>query len=107
MPVIKLFTDEKPPAAAAAALATDVETLCTTVLNASSDAVQVVLQAGAAMLRGAPLLAEVHYRARADRDAAALARFMEGLDASCRRHLGLAPRIRCFAVDQATLYARN
>lgn len=107
MPVIKLFTTERPSAVAASALAVELETLCTRELHAQSDAIQVILQTGAVVLRGAALFAEVHYRDRPERDADALARFMDGLNASCQRHVGQTPRIRCFAVDQSTLFARG
>lgn len=107
MPIIKILTAHKPPAAAAEALATEFEALCTTILAARSDAIQIALLDGAAMLRGAAVLIEVHYRARPDRDAATLSRFMVGVDASCQRHLDKVPRIRCFAIDQATLFARH
>lgn len=107
MPIIKILTAHTPPTAAADLLAAELETLCTTVLDARTDAIQIALLTGAVMLRGAAVLVEVHYRARPDRDAGALARFMEGVDASCQRHLGRVARIRCFAIDQTTLFAKH
>jgi len=107
MPIIKILTAHKPPAASAEALAAEFEALCTTILDARSDAIQIALLDGTVMLRGAAVLIEVHYRARPDRDAATLSRFMDGVDANCQRHLGQMPRIRCFAIDQSTLFARH
>lgn len=107
MPVIKIFTADMPADEASAALANELEALCISVMQARSDTVQVLLSGPAVMLRGAPLLVEAHYRAGPHRDAVALARFMDGIEGACRRHLRQVPRIRCFAVDQATLSARH
>ncbi|MGJ7573568.1 hypothetical protein ACSFBX_23780 [Variovorax sp. RB2P76] len=107
MPIIKIFVAQRPSPAACAAMAEEIEALCVNCMDARRDAVQLTLLGDSLMLRGAPVLVEVHYRARHDRNAPVMDVFMDALDRMCRRLLGATPRIRCFAIDQATLFARN
>ena len=107
MPVVKIFTEKAPDAAALRTLGDALEKLCVEVLDANINAVQIVVVPVAVMLRGAGTLLEVHYRDREDRNADVLAGFMRQAEEACLMHFGHAPRIRCFALDQATLFARN
>ncbi len=107
MPTIKIFTARLPSAEARAEFGDELEKLCIQVMHARQETVQIALVHIDQMLRGNPLLVEVHFRSQANRDAEALYTFMRGIDLSCIRHLGQSPRLRCFAVDQATLSASN
>ncbi|WP_265706555.1 hypothetical protein [Verminephrobacter aporrectodeae] len=107
MPIIKIFATHPPGAQVCTALADELEAICISVMQARADTVQVLLSGSTVMLKGAPVLVEAHYRAGAQRDAAALARFMDGIEGACRRWLGETPRIRCFAVEPAALSARH
>ena len=106
MPVIKIFTADPVSPAHAEAVGADLESLCLDWLRADPSAIQIAF-ASALIIRGAPVLVEVHYRAQPHRDAAALAGFMEGVERSVSQHLGRTPRIRCFSVESASLSARN
>ncbi|SIP93955.1 hypothetical protein [Pseudacidovorax sp. RU35E] len=106
MPVIKLFTAQAVTVDTAEALAQELELLCTGPLRAQPSAIQIVLMQ-AVSPRGAAVLLEAHYRDQPYRDGQALAAFMDGAEQAVRRHLGTVPRIRCFAIDQATLHARH
>jgi len=106
MPVIKVFSPESVTAAQAEAVGADLEALCLNLLRAQPSAVQIAF-VPAVMARGAAVLLEMHYRAQPYRDAPALAGFMDGAERSLSKHLGQAPRIRCFSVDVVGLSARN
>jgi len=106
MPILKIFMPHAVAPQTAEALASELEALCINLLKAQPAAVQIAL-AQATMLRGAAILVEAHYRAQSFRDAALLEDFMERVESAVRRHLHASPRIRCFAVDQAGLSARN
>lgn len=104
MPVLKLFTPPTVPGQVAEALARELEAHCLQMLRAQPETIQIAL-VPVQMLRGAPVLVEVHYRAQPHRDAQALDAFMTAVDLSVQQHLALVPRIRCFAVDAAALSA--
>lgn len=107
MPLLKIFTTHAPSTEGATALADSLSGACTELLGARDDAVQILLVPGSMMLRGEPLLVEVHYRAKPERSVDIMDRFMDRISQGCSHLLGQRPRIRCFAVDQATLFARH
>ena len=80
MPVIKIFSNQRPGAAACDALAGALRSLCIDSMGAQPDAIQVILVEGAHVLDGASVFVEAHYRDRPDRRGEALVRFLEGLD---------------------------
>ena len=102
MPVIKIFSDQRPDAPACEALAQSLRALCVGPMGARPDAIQVMLVSGTAMLDGASVFVEAHYRDRPDRRGPALAAFLEGVDQSVQLAFGEKPRIRSFAVDPDT-----
>lgn len=106
MPVIKVFSAGSIPAAQVESIGADLEALCLHLLRAQPTAIQIAF-VDTVMARGAPVLLEMHYRAQPYRDVAALASFMDGAERSLLKHLGQAPRIRCFSVDEVGLSARN
>lgn len=106
MPVLKLFTPPTIPGQVAESLAHELEAHCLQMLRARRETIQIAL-IPVQMLRGAPLLVEAHYRAQPHRDTQALEAFMAAVDQSVQQHLALVPRIRCFAIDAATLAARH
>ena len=66
---------------------------------------RVPVMPGVLMLDGAPVFVEAHYRDRPDREGAALARFLDGVDQAVQLAFGQQPRIRSFAVAQSALGA--
>ncbi|MEY2770795.1 MAG: hypothetical protein RIQ38_1214 [Pseudomonadota bacterium] len=105
MPVIKIFCPQAPAPAQAQQLGQTLHALCRELMHAQPDAIQVLLVPGTLMLGGQPLLVEAHYRDRPDRQGAVLTQFLQALDAAVQQAFGQAPRIRSFAIDQATLGA--
>ncbi len=105
MPVIKIFSNQRPGAAACDALAGALRSLCIDSMGAQPDAIQVIVVEGAHVLDGASVFVEAHYRDRPDRRGEALVRFLEGLDRAVQAAYGAKPRIRSFAIDQTTLGA--
>jgi len=106
MPVIKVFSPERVTADQAQAMGADLEMLCVHVLRAQPSAIQILFVL-TVMARGAPVLLEMHYRARPHRDATALAEFMQGAERSLIKYFGQTVRIRCFAENEADLSACN
>lgn len=105
MPVITIHCRDLLPDDRCRVLAGDVRSLCLDLMGAAPDAIQVQLVQGVQMLDGQPVYVEAQYRARPDRVGDAVQQFVAGLDQACQHAFGVAPRIRAFAIDSATLTA--
>jgi hypothetical protein len=108
MPIIKIHVAT--PTADAQALATlrdAVTGACLELLRAAPDAVQIAVIPGTLMLVGQPAYVEVFYRHQPHRDGPAMAAFMAVLSEQTRAAFGCVPRIRCMAIDQSLLHARD
>ena len=81
--------------------------ICTDVIGAALDNVQILLVPTLPVLQGPPGYIEVKLRAGPSRSAAAMDRFMAGLDDASRVQFGCRMRIRCFTSGADTLFARN
>ncbi|MBU4612156.1 hypothetical protein IMZ29_16895 [Achromobacter sp. GG226] len=107
MPVINVFVPaERVPAPRQGEFGPAVIQACVDWLGADPVKVQCNVTPSQ-VVTGAPSYVEVLYRAAESRDATAMAGFMQALDTAVQTTFGCSPRIRCMAIEPATLWARH
>jgi hypothetical protein len=108
MPIIKIHVaTPTADAQALASLGDAVTRACLSLLRAAPDAVQIAVIPGTLMLVGQPAYAEVFYRHQPYRDGPAMSAFMAVLSEQVQAAFGCVPRIRCMAIDESMLHARD
>lgn len=110
MPVVKIFASDAFPATSALAvdgLYDAIAASCVQVLRASPAQIQIMLIPVKPVRHGEDIYAEVNFRSTEFRQTEVVQTFMQSLEQAVVSCFDTLPRIRCFAEDQAALYARN
>jgi hypothetical protein len=110
MPVIKIFASDallQPDPLAQERLASAITGACTEILRAALTQIQIMLIPVQTVLRGEKIYIEVNFRDTGFRSADVVDAFMTRLESEVVGYYATLPRIRCFAENQAVLFARN